>query len=133
GAETTAHDDPFGVFPVLGLEVAADDESQLLREILDRALHDSAGFRVALGEEVVEGLFRKLVARLLAEWVVPHSAQWLAPVFDALPERHFAGAVANEAFVVLDLDIVAVDLDGRQARSTMFDNGWQRGGVGHEF
>ncbi len=50
-AEAAAHDDAFGVAPGLELEEAADDERELLREILDRALQDPGRLRIALGQQ----------------------------------------------------------------------------------
>ncbi len=117
GAEAAADHDPLGVLPALELEEAADDQRQLLREILDRALHDAGGLGVALGQQFVELFLGDLVARLVAERVVAGLAQRLAPVLDDVAERALAGAVADEAFVVLQLDVVAVDLDRGQARA----------------
>ena len=70
GAEAAADHDALGVAPGLRLEEAADDERQLLREILDRALHDGRRLEVALGEQRIELLLADLVARLVAERVV---------------------------------------------------------------
>ena len=60
-----------------------------------------------------------LFARLFAERIVAGLAQGLPPVLDDVAERALAGAVADEAFVVLQLDVVGIDLDGRQARGAM--------------
>ena len=67
-------------------------------------------------------LLGDLVARLVAERIVAGLAQRLAPVLDDVAERALAGAVADEAFVVLQLDVVAVDLDGRQAGRAVLGN-----------
>ena len=126
GAEAAADHDALGVLPALQLEEAADDERQFLREILDRAMHDAGGFAVALGEEFVELLLGQVVARLVAERVGAGLAQGLSPILDDVAERALAGAVADEALVVLDLDIVAVDLDRRQAQRAMRGDGGKR-------
>ena len=119
GAEAASDHDPLGVAPGLELEEAADDERKLLREVLDRALHDAGRLRIALGQQRVELLPADVLARLVAERVVAGLAQGLAPVLDDLAEGAFVGAVADEALVVLQLDIVAVDLDGGEAACAM--------------
>ena len=68
---------------------------------------------------------------VVAERVVAGLAQRLAPVLDDVAERALAGAVAEEAFVVLDLDVVAVDLDRRQARGAVRGDGRQSLLFGH--
>ena len=119
-------------FQPLSLEEAADDQRQLLREILDRALHDAGGFGIALGQQVVERLLGDLVARLVAERIVAGLAQRLAPVLDDVAERALAGAVADEALVVLQLEIVAVDLDRRQAGRAVRGDSGKCCGFSHE-
>ena len=49
GAEAAADHDPFGVAPGLELEEAADDDRELLGEILNRALDDAGRLRIAFG------------------------------------------------------------------------------------
>ena len=74
-AEAAANHDPFGIAPGLELEVAPDDERKLLREILDRALHDAGRFGIALGQQCVELLLADLLGRLVAEGIVAGLAQ----------------------------------------------------------
>ena len=88
-------------------------------EILDGALHDPGRVRIALGQQRVELLLADVLARLVAERVVAGLAQRLAPVLDDGAEGAFAGAVAQKTFVILQLDIVAVDIDGGQAGGAM--------------
>ena len=119
-AKAAADHDALGVAPGLELEEAADDQRELLGEILDRALHDAGRFRVALGQQLVELLLADVSSLgLLAERIVAVLAQRLAPVLEDVAERALAGAVAEEALVVLDFQIVAVDLDRRQASAAV--------------
>ena len=114
--EAAADHDALGVLPAFQLEEAPDHQRQLLREILDRAMQNAGSLGVALAEQFVELLLGQILARRLAERVVAGLAQGLAPILDDLAERALAGAVADKALVVLDLEIVAVDVDRRQPR-----------------
>ena len=87
GAEAAADHDPFGVAPGLELEKAPDDEGELLRKILDRALQDAGRLRIAFDQQRVELLLADVLARLVAEGVVSGLAQRLAPVLDDVAER----------------------------------------------
>ena len=49
GAETSTNDDPLGVLPAFGLEIAPNDQRQLLGKVLNGTLHDASRFRVAFG------------------------------------------------------------------------------------
>ena len=85
-----------------------------------------------LASSVVELLLANFLARLVAERIVAGLAQRLAPVLDDVAEGALAGAVADEAFVVLQLDVVAVDLDGGQRDAPCVGNGRQgRASVSH--
>src|SRR4051794_27761780 len=101
GAEAAADDDALGVLPAFGLEVAADDERQLLGEFLDRPLYDARGLAITFGQQVIERLLGNLIAWLFTERIVARFAHRLPPVLDDLAEGALAGAVADEAFVVL--------------------------------
>ena len=46
-------------------------------------------------------------------------------VLDHVPKRALAGAIADEALVVLELDVVAVDVDGGQPPRTVSGDGRQ--------
>jgi hypothetical protein len=109
----------------------ADDQRQLLREVLDRPLQDTGRLRIAFGEQRIERLLAQLLARLVAERVLAGFAQRLAPVLDDIAEGALAGAVAEKAFIVLELDVVAVDLDQGEAGGAMRRNS-RCGGIGHE-
>src|SRR5262245_10147513 len=63
--KAAAHDDPFRVAPSLELEETANDERQLLREVLDRPLQDPGRLRIAFGEQRIERLLAQLLARLV--------------------------------------------------------------------
>jgi hypothetical protein len=117
--EPAAHDHPFGVAPGLELQETTDDERKLLGEILDGALHDTGCFRIALDQQRVQLLLADLLARFVAERVVTGLAQRLSPVLDDGAKGFFAGAIADESLVVLELDVVAVDVDRRETSGAM--------------
>ena len=69
---------------------------------------------------------------LVAEGIAAGLAQRFAPIVHNGAERALAGAVADEAFVVLQLDIVAVDIDGGQpGRAVRRDGRQGRALIGH--
>src|SRR6476646_2469542 len=126
GAKAAADDDLFRIAPRLELEEAADDEGELLREVLDCALHDPGGLEVSLREKRIELLPTDLAAGLIAERIVAGLAQRLAPAIEDLAERPLTGAVAEQAVLVLQFDVIAFNLDGGEAGSAMRRNA--RGG-----
>ena len=131
-AEPATDHDALGILPALQLEIASDHQRELLRKVLDCTLHDASRLGVALGEQAIELLLGDLVARRIPEWVVTGLAQGLAPVLDHVAERTLAGAIADEAFVILQFDVVAVDRDRRQPFSTVRRDIGQCIGVSHE-
>ena len=66
-------------------------------------------------------------ARRLAERVLADLPQPLAPIIEDRPEGAVARAVADEALLVAQLDIVAVDDDGRQVIGPVRDSGGDGG------
>jgi hypothetical protein len=85
------------------------------REVLDRALHHARGVRIAVAKDRFELLLRDTLGLLLTERVHADLPQWLAPSVEARPEGRLAGTIPDESAVfVLELDVVAVDDDGRQ-------------------
>ena len=72
-AEAAADDDAFRVPPGLLSQEPPDDLGELLRELLDRALHDAGSLRRAFGKELIEFLLRDLLGRLVAEGSSPSS------------------------------------------------------------
>ncbi len=133
GAEAAAHDNPFGIAPGLELEKAADDEGQLLREVLDCALHDAGSLWVALGEQRIEFLPADVLAGLVAERIAAGLAQRFAPALENGTERALVGAVAEQAFVVLQFDVVAVHLDLGEGGGAVRRNARRsRALIGHE-
>jgi hypothetical protein len=113
--ETSAHRDAFRIPPVFELEKLSDDQRELLREFLDRALHDACRLRIAVGEQRVEIPFAEFLGRLVAEWIVAVFAHDLAPIIQDGAKCFLAGAVAQESFVVPALDVVAVNVHCREA------------------
>src|SRR5262249_55464019 len=85
-AKAAAYDDAFGIAPSLELEETANDERELLREVLDRALQDTGSLRIAFGEQRIQRLLAQLLGRLVAERVFAGLAQGLAPVLDDIAE-----------------------------------------------
>ena len=116
--KAAAHDDALGATPTRILEKALDDAGERLRKFLDRAVDDAGRLGIALGEQLVE---RLLVDDLrgVAERVGAELAQRLAPLLEHLAKGAAARLVADEAVRVLDLEIVAVDLDARQPLGAM--------------
>src|SRR5262245_37387241 len=132
--QAAADHDALRVAPFLGLEVAPDDAGQLVGVVLDRALDDTGALRVPLHEEPVEPLLADVLARRLAERVLVDLLQALAQIVEKGPEGSAAGAVADESVLVLDLEVVAVDRHGGQARRAMAgqDRLLFLGGFGHD-
>ena len=77
-------------------------------------MHDAGRDEIAFGQKLVELFAAQLLARRVAERILVLLAQGLSPILDHLAERELAGAVADKSFVVLELDVVAVDVDRRQ-------------------
>ena len=77
-------------------------------------MHQRRRLDVVAGQRLVELILGDIVGRCLAERILAGFAQRLAPHPGCL-ERALAGAVAEKAVVVLQFDIVAVDVDRRQA------------------
>ena len=103
-----------------------------MREFLDRALHDACRFGIALHQQFFEVLFGDRVGVLVAEGVVAPFAHHVAPFCQQIAERALVGTVANEAVLVLHLDIVAFDNHRGQARRAVRQTCWQSALVGHE-
>ena len=117
-AEATANDEAFGVAPALEAQEASNDERELLRKLLDGALHDPRRFGFAVRQQGRELLLADLLARLVAERILL-IAQRFAPLVEDFPECVPVGFVAQEALVVLDFQIVAVDLDAGENRGAV--------------
>ena len=118
-AKAAADDDGLGIFPARSLDEALDHRRESLGELFDGAVDDAAGFRIAFGQQLVELLLRHLVGRLLAERIGAELAQRLAPFLQHLVKGAAARLVADETVLVLDLEVVAVDLDARQPFGTV--------------
>ena len=131
-AEPATDHDALGILPALQLEIASDHQRELLRKVLDCTLHDASRLGVALGEQAIELLLGDLVARRIPERVVTGLTQVLSPILDHVAERTLAGAIADEALVILQFDVVAVDRDRRQPFSTVCRDTGECIGVSHE-
>src|SRR5262247_3755876 len=127
GAKAAAHLDALGAGPRLELEEAADDQGQILGKILDRAVQHGGPIGIAFRQQDIELLFADVLGRLVAERIFSGLAQRLAPFLENFAEGPLAGAVAEKAVLVLHLDVVAVDLDRRQAVGAVRHQGFGRG------
>ena len=121
-AKAAADHDALGLRPGLGLQEAAGDVGELLRELLDRAVHHGASLGVVADQDVVERLLADLVRRHLAERVLARLVQRLAPAVENLAERALRRPVAEETLVVLQFEIEAVDIDRGQPRGAVMGN-----------
>src|SRR5882757_9833089 len=113
-AKSAADHDTLGLRPGLGLEEAARHIGQLLRKILDRAVQDRGSLQIVADQDGVECLLVDLVRRFVAERVLAGFSQLLSPFIENRAKRALAGAVANKTVLVLQLDIKAVHVYGRQ-------------------
>src|SRR3954453_22479980 len=116
-AKAAAHGDALGLVPGLGFEEAARYVDEFLREILDGAVHDRRRLAVITDQCSIKFFLAEVFGGLLAERVVAGLAQRLSPPFEGLLEGSFTGAVSEESFLILQLEIEAVDLDPREAGS----------------
>ncbi len=87
---------------------------QLLREFLDRAVHQGCGVNVVTDQRVIQLGLAEVGGGFLAERIVAVVLQGFAQRIQDLAERTLAGAVAEIAVIVLQFDIEAVHLHGRQ-------------------
>lgn len=74
----------------------------------------SCRLRVAFEQDFVELLLADLFARLLAQRILAHLANPLAPVVEDGLKRSFAGPVADEAIRLTQLGVVRVHGDATQ-------------------
>jgi hypothetical protein len=64
-------------------------------------LNNAGSFRIAAGEKLVELFLGDLARWLVTERVMIEVAQRLSPILNKLAERALAGAIADEALIVL--------------------------------
>src|SRR5262249_25827017 len=114
-AEPAPNHGAFGFRPRPGLEEALRHIGELLGKLLDRAVHHGGRLAVVADQHVIERALADLVGRQIAEGILAALAQGFSPAVEDLAERALAGAVAKKALLVLQLDVVAVDLDRWQA------------------
>ena len=118
-AKTAADHDALGVGPRLGLQEFRGHIGQFAGEFLDRAMNQSGSTDVLAHQGRIELAFGDFLRGFAAERVVAVFLQRLAQIVEDLAKGPLAGAVAEKAVIVLQLDIEAVDVDGRQTRSAM--------------
>ena len=123
-AKAATDDDAFGILPALEREQPARDRGELAREVLDGPLDDARGLGRAFAQDHLEVLLAEPVRVLVAERIHPERAERLAPALQARHERVLAGAVPDEAAVpILQLDVVTIDLDGREPVAPVHQDG----------
>ena len=125
--QATAHDDALDVLPFLQAQKAADHGGEFLRELFDRAVNHAGRFRIAFEQDFVELLLADLFAGLLAQRVLAHLADALAPVVEDGLKGSFAGPVADEAVRVAQLGVVRVHGDATQCLGSVCEQvrtGW---------
>jgi hypothetical protein len=113
-AKPATDDETLRVAPVLQPHEPANDLGELLRILLDRRLNGAGRLRVPLHENRSQLFLADVLRRAVAERILAGVLQVLPPVVENALECLAAGLVTDEAFLVLDLDVVAVDLDTRQ-------------------
>jgi hypothetical protein len=118
-AHPAADNDALGFLPGLFLQERTDDEGKFLRKILDDGVHDS-GFRgVAFGQNFVEFLLADVAAGAFAKRILALFGERLSPFIEQRIESLLAGAIAQEAPIVLQLEIVTIHIHARQPGSAV--------------
>src|SRR6185312_13318111 len=117
--KAAADDQAFRLLPSFELEESLRHRRQLVGKILDRALHNARGLAFAGGQKFVELFLGDRFLVLAGKRIPPDLAQRLAPFLDEIAERALAGAVADEAVSILNREVIALDLDRRQACAAM--------------
>src|SRR5260370_42713574 len=113
-AKAAAHGDALGLVPGLGFEERPRYVDEVLREILDGAVHDCRSFAVVTDQRSVKFFLADIFGRLLPEWVFARFAQRLPPLFESFQEGGFAGAIPEECFLILHCEVETIALDPRQ-------------------
>ena len=98
------------------------DIRQFLGELLDRAMNQRGSHDVLAGQRLVELTLGDFLGGFLAERILAGFLQRLAQIIQDLAECALAGAVAEKAVIVLQFNIEAVDVDGRQPRAAVTGN-----------
>ena len=98
----------------LVFEEPAGHIGQLLREFLDRAMHQRGGGDIVAHQHRIEVALGNVVGGFFAQGIVAVFLQRLAQPVENLAEGALAGPVAEKTLVVLQLDVEAVDFNRRQ-------------------
>ncbi|MFD2031604.1 hypothetical protein ACFSKM_17250 [Ancylobacter dichloromethanicus] len=118
GLQPAADDDTLGVAPFLAAQQPAKHGEKLAGIFLDGAVDDGLLMRLALGQRLVDYGFGEFGGRRLPEHrqlAVPE----IAPAVEDFEEGGAPGAVADEAVLVANPGIEAVDRHGRQRRGAV--------------
>src|SRR6185436_7944532 len=78
--QAASHHDALDVLPLLQAQEAANHRGKFLRKFLDGAVNHAGSFGIALQQHLVELLLADLLAGLLAERILAHLADALAPI-----------------------------------------------------
>src|ERR1700722_8099645 len=118
-AKTAADHDALGIGPRLGLQKFRRHIGELAGEFLDRAVNQRGGADVFAHQGRIELAFGDFLSGFTAQRIVAVFLERLAQIVEDLAKGPLAGAIAEKAVIVLQLDIEAVDVDRRQTGSAM--------------
>ena len=105
---------------------------ELLREILDGAVHEGGGLWIVADQDGIELFLTNLFGRHLPERVIAGLPQRLPPFLEDVAEGTLAGLVSEESLLVLQFEVEAVDLHQWEARGAVSgDAGRRDRSVGH--
>jgi hypothetical protein len=89
-------------------------------------MDDPGCLGVTSNKDFVELFLGKLIAGIFAERININLPKLLAPAFNNLAEGTFACPISKKAFIILEFDVIAVDIDRRQAQGAMRSHRWYR-------
>src|SRR5258708_5270478 len=127
--ETAADHDAFGIRPGLGLEKFSGHMRQFLRKLLDRAMHQCRSMDIVADQRLVEFALGDLLGGFFPQGIVAVFLQRLAQGVQNCAKRPLAGAIAEKAVVVLQLDVETVDLHRRQPGGAVTGDARSRDGI----
>src|SRR5581483_4936613 len=108
---------------------APHDRGELLRELLDGRMDEAGGFRIAIGEQLVQPFLTDLITGLIAQGIFAGLAQSLAPFLQYGLKSPLARPVADEPFGAPQLRIVGVNRDEAQVLGAVGEQ-WRDSGFG---
>src|SRR5579872_4616883 len=131
-AKAPANHDAFGIGPGLLLEESRRHIGQFGCELLDRTMDQGGRINVLTLERLVELALGHLLGGFLAERVLTVLFERLAQIVEDFAEGALGCAVAEEAVLVLQFDIEAIHVHGRQTgRPVPPNSGTRQNVLGH--